>query len=127
MPNVLLSPHTELPGEDLNLNVTRRGLIIVELWIGYIFGQKLTREGVSMIRMAKQTRLKREEIIARAVEFFGEKGEHLEEKHRNPCSVCFEGGGGYVLISIVEESHKRTLDIETREYEYQVKRFLKTL
>ena len=80
-----------------------------------------------MIRIAKQTRLKREEIIARAVEFFGEKGEQLEEKDRNRCCVYFEGGGGYVSISIVEESHKRTLEIETREYEYQVKRFLNTL
>jgi hypothetical protein len=127
MPNVLLSPHTELPGEDLNLNVTRRGLIIVELWIGYIFGQKLTREGVSMIRMAKQTRLKSEEIMARALEFFGENGEKIKKKDRSPCCIYFEGGGGYVAISIAEESKKRTLDIETREFEYQVKRFLKSL
>lgn len=77
--------------------------------------------------MAKQTRLKPEEIIARAVEFFGEKGEQLNERDRNPCCVYFEGGGGYVVISIVDESKKRTLDVETREFEYQVKRFLQTL
>ena len=80
-----------------------------------------------MIRMAKQTRLKTEEIIARAVEFFGEKGEQLDEKDRSKCCINFEGGGGYVAISIVEESKKRTVDVETREYEYQVKRFLETL
>ncbi|MGW8300875.1 MAG: hypothetical protein ACWGNO_02345 [Desulfobacterales bacterium] len=77
--------------------------------------------------MAKQTRLKPEEIIARAVEFFGEKGEQLNERDRNPCCVYFEGGGGYVAISIVDESKMRTLDVETREFEYQVKRFLQTL
>ena len=92
-----------------------------------LFRQKLTGEGVSMIRIAKQTRLKREEIIARAVEFFGEKGEQLDEKDRNRCCVYFEGGGGYVSISIVEDNNKRSLDIETREFEYQVKQFLKTL
>ena len=54
---------------------------------------------ISMIRMAKQTRLKREEIIARAVEFFGEKGEQLDQKDRNPCCVYFEGGGGYVSVT----------------------------
>jgi hypothetical protein len=80
-----------------------------------------------MIRMAKQTRLNPEDIIARAVEFFGEKGEQLDERDRSRCCIYFEGGGGYVAISIVEESKKRTLDVETREYEYQVKRFLKTL
>ena len=77
--------------------------------------------------MAKQTRLKPEEIIARAVEFFGEKGEQLDERDRNQCCVYFEGGGGNVAISIVDESKKRTLDVETREFEYQVKRFLTTL
>ena len=80
-----------------------------------------------MIRMAKQTRLKPEEIIARAVEFFGEKGEQLKERERNQCCVYFEGGTGYVAISIAEERKKRTLDIETREFEYQAKHFLKML
>ena len=80
-----------------------------------------------MIRMAKQTRLNTEEIIARAVEFFGENGEQLDERDRGRCCINFEGGGGYVAISIVEESKKRTVDVETREYEYQVKRFLETL
>ena len=80
-----------------------------------------------MIRMVKQTRLKPEEIIDRAVEFFGENGEQLDERDRNPCCVYFEGGGGYVAVSIVEESKKRTVDVETREFEYQVKGFLKML
>ena len=80
-----------------------------------------------MIRMAKQTRLNPKEIIVRAVEFFGEKGEQLKERERNNCCVYFEGVGGYVMISIAEENKKRTLDIETREFEYQVKRFLKTI
>ena len=80
-----------------------------------------------MIRMAKQTHLEPEEIIARAVEFFGEKGERLKERERGQCCVYFEGGGGYVAISIAEKSKKSNLDIETREYEYQVRRFLKTI
>ena len=80
-----------------------------------------------MIRIAKQTRLNTEEIIDRAVEFFGEKGEQLDERDRSRCCINFEGGGGYVAISIVEESKKRTVDVEAREYEYQVKRFLETL
>ncbi|MEJ2728540.1 MAG: hypothetical protein P8185_08520 [Deltaproteobacteria bacterium] len=80
-----------------------------------------------MIRMSKETRLNTEEIIAKADEFFGEKGEHLDERDRGRCCINFEGGGGYVAISIVEESKKRTVDVETREYEYQAKRFLSSL
>ena len=80
-----------------------------------------------MIRIAKQTGLKPKEIMVKAVEFFGENGEKLDQKDRNRCCVYFEGGGGYVSISIVEESKIRTVDLEAREYEYQAKRFLETL
>ena len=80
-----------------------------------------------MIRISKQTRLKPEDIIFKAQKFFGEKGEQLEEKERNPCCISFEGSGGYVSIAIVEEGNTRTVDAETREFEYQVKRFLEKL
>jgi hypothetical protein len=80
-----------------------------------------------MIRISKQTRLKPEDIIFKAAKFFGKKGEQLEEKERNPCCISFEGSGGYVSISIVDEGRTRTVDAETREFEYQVKRFLERL
>ena len=79
-----------------------------------------------MIRMAKQARLKPEENIVSAVISFGQKGERLEERERNQCCAYFEGGG-CVAISIADERKTRNLDIETREFEYQAKRFLKTL
>jgi hypothetical protein len=80
-----------------------------------------------MIRIAKQTRRKPEDIIDQAVKFFGQDGEQLAEKERNPCCISFEGGGGYVTITLVEESQKTTVDVETREFEYQAQRFLETL
>lgn len=80
-----------------------------------------------MIRIAKQTRLKPEEIIVKAVKFFGKEGEQLEEKERSPCCVSFEGSGGYAAISVSEKSKLRTVDVETREFEYQAKRFIQML
>lgn len=80
-----------------------------------------------MIRIARQTRLKPTDIIDRASDFFGEGGEALEEKERNPCCISFEGAGGYVTVSVVDEDSHRMVDVETREFEYQVKRFLGTL
>jgi hypothetical protein len=80
-----------------------------------------------MIRISKHTRLKSSEIIDAASKYFGENGEGLEEKERNPCCISFEGGGGFVAVSIVDEDDRRSIDIESREYEYQVKRFLKLL
>ena len=77
-----------------------------------------------MIKIAKQTRLTPEQVIDRASKFFGKNGEGLEEKERNPCCISFEGGGGYVSISINEEEKNRTVDVETREFEYQAKQFL---
>ncbi len=77
-----------------------------------------------MIKIAKQTRLTPEQVIDRASKFFGKNGEGLEEKERNPCCISFEGGGGYVSISINEEEKNRMVDVETREFEYQAKQFL---
>ena len=80
-----------------------------------------------MIRITKQSQLKPPDVIVRASEFFGKGGEGLEEKERNPCCVSFEGAGGYVAVSVVDEDKHRTIDIESREFEYQVKRFLETI
>ena len=80
-----------------------------------------------MIRIAKQTRLKSEEVIIKAVKFFGKAGAHLQEKERTACCVSFEGSGGYVAISVIEENKLRTVDVETREFEYQASRFIQML
>lgn len=80
-----------------------------------------------MLKIAKQTGLVPEEVIDRASKFFGKGGEGLEEKERNPCCMSFEGGGGYVAVSIVDEDNHRIVDVETREFESQAKRFLERL
>lgn len=80
-----------------------------------------------MIRIAKQTQLKPEDVIVRGVKFFGNEGEQLEEKERTACCVSFTGSGGFVTISVVDENKLRTVDIETREFEYQAKRFIQML
>jgi hypothetical protein len=77
-----------------------------------------------MLRITRQTRLNPEDIIEQASNFFGRGGEELEETQRNPCCITFEGAGGYVTVSVVEEDEHRTVDVETREFEYQVKKFL---
>jgi hypothetical protein len=77
-----------------------------------------------MIRITKQTRSKTEDIIKQASTFFGKGGEALEENQRNPCCISFEGAGGYVTVSVIEEDKYRTIDVEAREFEYQAKRFL---
>ena len=80
-----------------------------------------------MIRVAKQTRLKPADVIEQASLFFGSGGEELKETERNPCCISFEGAGGYVAVTVSDEEAQRIVDVETREFEYQAKRFLETL
>ena len=80
-----------------------------------------------MKKIATQTKLGPEEVIDRAAKFFGKGGEGLEETMRNSCCISFKGGGGFVSVSIYDEEKKRTVDVETREFEYPSKRFLEML
>jgi len=80
-----------------------------------------------MIRIEKSTRLTPTEIIDKAAAYFGDDGEGLVEKERGMCCVSFEGGGGYVAVSVADDDKRRVVDVESREFEYQVKNFLNTI
>ena len=80
-----------------------------------------------MLRISKQTKLKPEQILVRAVDYFGNGGLGLEELEKNPCCVYFEGAGGYISINIVDEKKRRDVEVESREWDYQAKRFLEKI
>jgi len=78
------------------------------------------------MRYAVKTKLKPDEVIERAIKFFGKGGVGLEVTERNASTVCFEGGGGHVTI-IVCPDELTDVDLETREWDYQVKRFMENI
>ena len=80
-----------------------------------------------MLRISRETGLTVEQVLDRASEFFGRDGQGLDEKERGSCCVSFEGGGGFVTVSVAEQPGKRSVEIETREHEYQAKQFLRKL
>ena len=80
-----------------------------------------------MIHITKETTHSTDEVMRRASDFFGPKGLGLEEKTRDACCTSFEGGGGYVLVTVAEAEGKRDVDIEAREWDYQAERFLETI
>jgi hypothetical protein len=80
-----------------------------------------------MIRVSKKTRLRPNEVVERASLFFGKGGEELKETERGDCCISFEGTGGYVTVSIVDEEKHRVVDVEAREFEFQAKRFVEML
>ena len=77
-----------------------------------------------MLRISKQTRLKPEQILLQAANYFGTDGLGLEEKEKNPCCVYFEGAGGYISINIQDDDKYRDVEVESREWDYQAKQFL---
>jgi hypothetical protein len=80
-----------------------------------------------MLRIAKQSRLSPDEILAKASRYFGKGGEGLDETESGPCCISFSGVGGFVTVTVCETANERDVDVETREFEYQAKRFLGSL
>ena len=77
-----------------------------------------------MLRISKKSKLNPEEILAKASSYFGKGGEGLDETERGSCCISFSGAGGYVTVTVSEKTNQREVDVETREFEYQAKRFL---
>lgn len=69
-----------------------------------------------------ESKLSPEQVIEKAVEFFGESL-GLEITQQAPCCVHFVGGGGHVAVAVAE-GKKTSVDLETREWDYQVRQFM---
>ena len=79
-----------------------------------------------MARFGKKTSLKPSEVIEKAVGFFGNGGIGLKIVERADEIICFEGGGGHVTITLCL-NEKTDVDLETREWDYQVIQFMREI
>ena len=78
-----------------------------------------------MARYTKESKLEPEAVLRKAEEFFGAGGLGLQVIERNECCLSFEGSGGHVTVTAARcEPDKTEVDIETREWDYQVKEFM---
>jgi hypothetical protein len=80
-----------------------------------------------MISLSKNSKLKPEDVIKKAVSFWGPKGQGLTVQEQDACSVAFEGGGGGVNVSAAAAAKGSTVDVEAREWESQAKDFMALL
>ena len=80
-----------------------------------------------MLRMATKTKLSPEEAIKRAVAFFGPGGYRLEVKEQSTGYAYFEGGGGGVEVTACAEEKGTSVELVSREWDYQVKEFIHTI
>jgi hypothetical protein len=78
-------------------------------------------------RYGVETKLSAEEAIEKATAYFGEGGLGLTVVEQGPCCVHFEGGGGHVYVTAGAGEKTSTLDLETREWDYHVKQFMREL
>lgn len=80
-----------------------------------------------MIRYGVETKQHPGEVLQRARQFFGEEGLGLELVRQDDCCLYFEGAGGHVSITASEQDGRTQIDMVTREWEYDVRRFVEEI
>lgn len=81
-----------------------------------------------MGRYGKESTIEPNEVLRRAEGFFGPGGLELKLVERTECCLSFEGGGGHVTVSAARcKPNYTNVDLETREWDYHVKRFMENL
>jgi hypothetical protein len=78
--------------------------------------------GDMMLKLEVKTRLPEEQVKQRLKVFFKD-GNGLNITTEAPDCLTFEGGGGYVAATICREANETRVELETREWEEQVKQF----
>jgi hypothetical protein len=77
-----------------------------------------------MLKMAARTKLEPEAVIKRALAFFGPEGHGLEIREQRADYICLEGGGGIVEVSVSAAAKGSSVEMVSREWDYQLKEFL---
>lgn len=80
-----------------------------------------------MLKIGTKTKLSPEEATKRAKEFFGPDGYGLKVVEETPTSACFEGGGGGVEVIACAEGKGTSVELVSREWDYQVKEFIRKI
>ena len=77
-----------------------------------------------MIRYGKESKLSPQQVVQKAIAFFGPGGLGLELELLSEWEVRFEGGGGHVLVQVHEKGQGSEIELEAVEWEYPAKQFL---
>jgi hypothetical protein len=75
------------------------------------------------MRYEVTTGLTPHEALEQATAYFGRGGVGLQAMAQTPQSLVFQGGGGHVAITI-KPGATTTLELETREWDFPVRRFM---
>jgi hypothetical protein len=75
-------------------------------------------------KQAKQTA---DKVMEKAIKFFAGSPPGLKIKAQDDCCVEFEGGGGYVNVTVSAKDKGSVINLETREWDYWAQKFLEKL
>ena len=78
-----------------------------------------------MLKLSKKSSHSAEDVIKRAVKFFGPAGYGLKVNEEGNCCANFEGGGGGVSVTATAQKKGSTVDVESREWDFQVEEFMR--
>jgi len=77
-----------------------------------------------MLRIATQTKLSPEQVIRKAIDFFGPNGLKLTITSQADSTASFEKDEGSVTVVATKEKGKTSVEFTTREWESQVEQFI---
>jgi len=80
-----------------------------------------------MARYGVESKLRPAKFLEKALEFFGPGGVGLDVMEQGEGCARFEGGGGHIFINVCEQGKGSEVNLETREWDYQVKQFMGTI
>ena len=80
-----------------------------------------------MGRYGKKTRLSCEKVIEKAKNFFGSGDVGLAIKECEKNCARSEDESGHVFITCCTDNEEAEIDLETREWDYQVKQFMREI
>ena len=81
-----------------------------------------------MLNISGETKLTPDAVMEKAKEFFI-KDTGLNLVDINDSCATFEGGGGGVTVTVTpgSDNKKTSVEVVTREWEYQVKKFMEAI
>jgi len=77
----------------------------------------------SLLSLERKTKLSQEDVIKHTKRFFGEGGLGLKLTEETSHCLTFEGGGGFVTVTLFSEEERTRVDLVTQEWDYHAKRF----
>jgi hypothetical protein len=79
-----------------------------------------------MLRLNVRTKLKPEKVMKKALGYFGPGGHNMKIVEQNDKYISFEGGGGGVQVVVDAGEEKTSVDMLSREWDYQLKEFARS-